>query len=67
MLEEFLPWRLWFRLPLLSVWKCDPPRDDHIVFFCAVVHERRLYIQPSDQLDTGGKVDKGEYAPMFHA
>lgn len=63
MLEEFLPWRLWFRLPLLSVWKYDP----HIVFFCAVVHERRLYIQPSDHLNSGGKVDKGEYAPMFHA
>lgn len=67
MLEEFLPWRLWFRLPLLSVWECDPPRDDHVGFFCAVVHERRLNIQPSDHLNSGGKVDKGEHAPIFHA
>jgi hypothetical protein len=36
-------------------------------FFCAVVHERRFYIQPSDHLNSGGKVDKGEHAPMFHA
>jgi hypothetical protein len=36
-------------------------------FFCAVVHERRLNIQPSDHLNSGGKVDKGEHAPMFHA